>query len=199
VISILDYGAGNLRSVQNTLNAIGAEHELIHDPAAIARATRIILPGVGHFGQMMRALDRLEVRDALVERIRAGVPFLGICLGLQALFTSSEEAPGIPGLALFDGNVRRFNGDLRVPHMGWNSLRRSGPSKLLEKIVDEPYVYFANSFYAPVVEATSASCEYGREFSAVIERGNVFAVQFHPEKSGPVGLQIVKNFASLSW
>jgi imidazole glycerol phosphate synthase glutamine amidotransferase subunit len=119
-------------------------------------------------------------------------------LGLQALFTSSEEAPGIPGLALFDGNVRRFNGDLRVPHMGWNSLRRSGPSKLLENIAHEPYVYFANSFYAPVVEATSASCEYGREFSAVIERGNVFAVQFHPEKSGPVGLQIVQNFACLS-
>ncbi len=198
MISIFDYGAGNLRSVQNTLNAIGAEHELIHDSAAIARAKQIILPGVGHFGQMMRALDRLEVRDTLIDRIRAGVPFLGICLGLQALFTSSEEAPGIPGLALFDGKVCRFNGDLRVPHMGWNSLRRVGASKLLAETADEPYVYFANSFYAPVVDATSASCEYGREFSAVIEFGNVFAVQFHPEKSGPVGLQIVKNFASMT-
>jgi len=201
VISILDYGAGNLRSVENTLDAIGAPHELIHDAAEIARAAQIILPGVGHFGQMMRALDRMEVRGALIERIRAGVPFLGICLGLQALFLSSEEAPEARGLGIFDGNVQRFRGDLRVPHMGWNNLRRrsnSGrESRLLAQVAAEPYVYFANSFFAPVVAATSASCEYGSEFSAIVEQGNVFAVQFHPEKSGPVGLRIMTNFASL--
>jgi len=205
VISILDYGAGNLRSVENTLDAIGAEHELIHDAAEIARATQIVLPGVGHFGQMMRELDRLEVRDPLVDAIRSGVPFLGICLGLQALFTGSEEAPEARGLGIFEGHVRRFRGGLRVPHMGWNNLRRVRESKLLEKtaaLLEKtaagPYVYFAHSFFAPVVDATAAACEYGSEFSAVIERGNLFAVQFHPEKSGPVGLQIVRNFASLS-
>jgi imidazole glycerol phosphate synthase glutamine amidotransferase subunit len=195
VISILDYGAGNLRSVENTLGAIGVEYELVRDANALRRATKIILPGVGHFGQMMRALDDLRVREALLERIGGGVPFLGICLGLQALFESSEEAPEARGLALFPGRIEKFRGEARVPHMGWNSLERTRESRLLEGTGEAPYVYFANSFYAPAVAEASAICAYGVRFSAVIEHNNIHAVQFHPEKSGAVGLKIVSNFA----
>ena len=194
MISILDYGAGNLRSVENTLGAIGAEYELVRDADQLRRAEKIILPGVGHFGQMMRALDEMRVRDTLVERIEAGVPFFGICLGLQALFESSEEAPEARGLALFPGRIEKFRGEARVPHMGWNSLERTRESRLLTGTGDAPYVYFANSFYAPAVPDSSAVCNYGVKFSAVIERANIHAVQFHPEKSGVVGLQIVRNF-----
>lgn len=194
MISILDYGAGNLRSVENTLGAIGAEYELVRDAESLERAAKIILPGVGHFGQMMRALDELRVRDALTERIRAGVPFLGICLGLQALFEASDEAPEARGLGLFKGRIEKFRGEARVPHMGWNSLERVKESRLLEGIGDTPYVYFANSFYAPAVKEASAICEYGVRFTAVLECENICAVQFHPEKSGAVGLKIVSNF-----
>jgi len=198
VISILDYGAGNLRSVQNTLGEIGAEYELTHDAAALSRATKIILPGVGHFGQMMRALDQMQVRAALVERIRSGIPFLGICLGLQALFESSEEAPGERGLGLFKGEIRRFSASARVPHMGWNRIDPSAEprngAKLLADIAPHPYLYFAHSYYAPVSDATAATCTYTVPYTAVLESKNIHGVQFHPEKSGPLGLQIVKNF-----
>lgn len=194
MISILDYGAGNLRSVENTLGAIGAEYELVRDAGALLNATKIILPGVGHFGQMMRALDEMQVRYALVERIHAGVPFLGICLGLQALFQSSDEAPEARGLGVFEGRIEKFRGEARVPHMGWNSLERVRESRLLEGTGAAPYVYFANSFYAPAVEEASAICEYGVRFTAVLEHENIHAVQFHPEKSGAVGLRMVRNF-----
>ena len=194
MISVIDYGAGNLYSVENALRACGAGHELVRDSAGVVEAKKILLPGVGNFGQMMRALDRLELRQPLLDRIAAGVPLLGVCLGLQALFDSSEEAPRERGLAIFPGMVRRFT-DLRVPHMGWNTLVRTRDSRLLEGIGTLPFVYFANSFYAPVMDATSASCEYGVEFSAVIEQKNVAAVQFHPEKSGDAGLRIIRNFA----
>ena len=193
MISVIDYGAGNLRSVQNALEAIGATHELIRESAGVRAAEKIILPGVGHFGQMMRALDRLDLRDAMVERIAAGVPFFGICLGLQALFESSEEAPSEHGLGIFPGTVKRFAEGQRVPHMGWNELHRRGESRLMAGLGDAPFVYFANSFFAPGGGA-SATCEYGVEFAAVIERENVSAVQFHPEKSGAAGLQMIRNF-----
>ncbi len=192
--SILDYGAGNLRSVENTLGAIGAGYELVRNADSLRKATKIILPGVGHFGQMIRALDEMGVREALLERIRAGVPFLGICLGLQALFESSEEAPEARGLGLFEGRIEKFRGGARVPHMGWNSLERTRESRLLEGTGETPFVYFANSFYAPAVAEASAVCTYGVRFSAVIEHSNVHAVQFHPEKSGAVGLRMVSNF-----
>jgi len=195
VISVFDYGAGNLRSVQNTLGAIGTEYELIRDAAGIRGATKLILPGVGHFGQMMRALDDLQVRDALVERIRAGVPFLGICLDLQALFTSSEEAPGERGLAIYDGEVKRFRGDFRIPHMGWNQVQPCRPNTLL---ASAEYLYFAHSYYCPVISETAAVCDYMVPFTAVLEHSNVRGVQFHPEKSGPAGLQIVKTFVDVS-
>jgi imidazole glycerol phosphate synthase glutamine amidotransferase subunit len=183
MIAILDYGAGNLRSVQNTLDEIGCEYTLVRDAAGLRAASKIILPGVGHFGQMMRALDALDVRGALLGRIRAGVPFFGICLGMQALFEGSEEAPEVRGLGLFPGQVRRFPAEERVPHMGWNRLEPDGR-----------FVYFAHSYYVPEHEHASALCTYGLRFTAALAAGNVHGVQFHPEKSGAVGLKIVREF-----
>ncbi len=197
MIAILDYGAGNLRSVQNTLEEVGAAYELVRDPGGLLGTTKIILPGVGHFGQMMRALEQMQVREALLEHIRRGVPFLGICLGLQALFTSSEEAPEARGLGLFEGAVRRFPAGARVPHMGWNEIHARPGAKLLAGLPERPYLYFANSYYAPVCAASAATCEYGEPFTAMLECGNVHGVQFHPEKSGPLGLRIVRNFVEL--
>ena len=194
MIAIFDYGAGNLRSVQNTLAEIGADYELIRDAAGLRRASRIILPGVGHFGQIMNALDAMGVRAAFRERLEAGVPFLGICLGLQALFRGSEEAPGVEGFGVFDEMVRRFPRELRVPHMGWNVLEPRRECRLLRDVPPHPYVYFANSYYAPVIEATAATTTYGVPFTALLEHGNIFGVQFHPEKSGRLGLRIMRNF-----
>lgn len=194
MISILDYGAGNLRSVENTLGAIGAQYERVRDDRGLRRASKLILPGVGHFGQMMRALDQMNVRDALIERIQAGIPFLGICLGLQVLFEASEEAPEVRGLGLFPGCAKKFSGDLRVPHMGWDSLSMTRESALLDGVGDRPFVYFANSFYAPPIAEATAVCHYGVRFAAVIEAGNIHAVQFHPEKSGALGLKVMSNF-----
>jgi len=197
VIAIFDYGAGNLRSVQNTLGELGCEYTLVRDRDGLRRASKILLPGVGHFGQMMRALDALEVRQTLIERIAAGVPFLGICLGLQALFESSDEAPEVSGLGVFRGTVRRFPDTVRVPHMGWNELAVTAPSALVRCLNARPYVYFAHSYYVPRHEHASATCTYDVTYTAVLESRNVYGVQFHPEKSGPVGLQIVRNFLEM--
>lgn len=193
MIAVIDYGAGNLRSVCNTLEEIGAQYAVINSPGSLADAGKLILPGVGHFGQMMRALEERGFRAPVADRIRRGIPFLGICLGLQALFETSEEAAGERGLGIFPGDIRKFTSG-RVPQMGWNSLERVRPSRLLEGLPESPYVYFANSFYAPEMTATSAAGTYGARFTAILERENINAVQFHPEKSGPVGLRIVRNF-----
>ena len=197
MIGIFDYGAGNLRSVENTLAELGAPYTLVRDAAGLRAASKIILPGVGHFGQIMRALDQMEVRGVFAERIGAGVPFLGICLGLHALFEGSEEAPEVKGLGLVEGTVRRFPETARVPHMGWNELEPCQPSRLLAGLGSRPYVYFAHSFYAPVTAATAATCDYTVQYTALLESGNRFGVQFHPEKSGPLGLRIMKNFVDL--
>jgi len=198
MIAILDYGAGNLRSVENTLAEIGAEYKLVQDPAGLRDASKIILPGVGHFGQMMRALDAIGVRETLLDRLRAGVPFLGICLGLQALFESSEEAPEARGLGLFAGQIRRFPIGFRLPHMGWNQLETKGNSRILKGLQTGSYVIFMHSYYAPEIPATAAWCTYGVRYTAALESGNICGVQFHPEKSGKVGLRIVKNFVELA-
>jgi imidazole glycerol-phosphate synthase subunit HisH len=198
VIAILDYGAGNLQSVQNTLAEIGCDYTLVRDPAGLNAASKIILPGVGHFGQMMRALDAMEVRETLLDRIRSGVSFLGICLGMQALFESSEEAPDVRGLALYTGTVRRFPAAARVPHMGWNELQPRSGSQLMAKLPARPYVYFAHSYYVPVTGTAAATCTYEVPYTAALESGNVFGVQFHPEKSAATGQQIVRNFLEAS-
>ena len=195
--AVFDYGAGNLRSVANTLESVSAPFRIVSDAAGLESATRIILPGVGHYGQLLRSLDRLQVREAMCGCIAAGVPFLGICLGLQALFDSSEEASE-EGLGIYPGRVVRFPADARVPHMGWNCLELQGESRLLRDIGATPYVYFANSYFVPAPDAggnAAALCSYAdKSFCAALECRNVFGVQFHPEKSGPLGQRIVRNF-----
>ncbi|HUB80854.1 MAG TPA: imidazole glycerol phosphate synthase subunit HisH [Bryobacteraceae bacterium] len=189
MIVIFDYGAGNLRSVQNALDAIGCTYSVVRDPDGLRHASKIILPGVGHFGQMMRALDSLDVREILLDRIRAGIPFFGICLGMQALFEESEEAPEVRGLGLFPGTVRRFSEGIRVPHMGWDREEtQAGESR---------YFYFAHSYYVPVFEHTAGICDYGVRFTASLRSGSVVGVQYHPEKSGAAGQQLLKTFAVL--
>jgi len=197
MIAIFDYGAGNLRSVQNTLAEIGCEYTLVRDANGLHAASKILLPGVGHFGQMMRAIDELNVRSAFIERIQAGVPFLGICLGMQALFERSEEAPEESGLGIYPGEVRRFPAGARVPHMGWNDLEVKPESRLLANLGTRPFVYFAHSYYVPEHEKAAATCTYETTYTAALEADNIFGVQFHPEKSAAVGLQIVRNFVSL--
>ena len=198
MIAVFDYGAGNLRSVQNTLEEIGCEHEVVRNAAGLQRASKIILPGVGHFGQMMRALSGAGASacQVLRDRIAAGVPFLGICLGMQALFEGSEEAPEAQGLGLFQGIVRRFPAETRVPHMGWDDLEVKPGTRLFAP-GSRPHVYFAHSYYVPEVPDASAVCDYAVRYTAALEAGNVFGVQFHPEKSGPVGLEIVRRFLSV--
>jgi len=189
MIAIFDYGAGNLRSVQNGLDAIGCAYSLVRDADGLRHATKILLPGVGHFGQMMRALDNLGVRETLLDRIRAGVPFFGICLGMQALFQSSEEAPEVRGLGLFPGTVRRFAEGIRVPHMGWDQCESTaGPS---------PYYYFAHSYYVPeVADIANEVCTYGVRFIASLQSGTVRGTQYHPEKSATAGQQVLKSFVA---
>lgn len=196
-MTIVDYGAGNLRSVQNALEEIGAAYEVTNRPAVVRRAHKLILPGVGHFGQMMRAIDQLALREPILEQIRKGVPFLGICIGLECLFEESEEAPQSKGLGIFPGVVKRFSGAARIPHMGWNSLNQTKPCRLLAGLEDGTFTYFAHSYYAPVMAATAATCTYIHPYTALLEENNIYAVQFHPEKSGPAGLRVIQNFLGI--
>jgi glutamine amidotransferase len=216
MIAIVDYGAGNLSSVRKAFDYLGAEVTIAGQSSTIDAADKIVLPGVGHFSALA-ALNHAGLRGTLLKGIAAGKPFLGICLGMQWLFEGSEEAPDLPGAALFSGRCQQFPAQVKSPHVGWNSLSLStasesqqsesrepgagklGPGKfrLLCHLPADPFVYFTHSFYAPVTQATSATTNYGLPFSAAVERENIFGVQFHPEKSAAAGLLILKTFCEV--
>jgi imidazole glycerol phosphate synthase glutamine amidotransferase subunit len=198
-ITLIDHGAGNVASVERALTRLGADSVRASTPEAIADAQTILLPGVGHLSSLIRALDEKSLRQPILDAIRRGVPFLGICLGLQALFASSEEAPELRGLGVLPGSVTSLPSNVKLPHMGWNKIQAASPSRLLQGISPDSYFYFAHSFAAPATETvTAATCEHGSEFAAIIEQGNVFATQFHPEKSGDGGALLLRNFMSLA-
>ncbi|HVP42269.1 MAG TPA: imidazole glycerol phosphate synthase subunit HisH [Terriglobales bacterium] len=191
MIAIVDYRAGNIASVKKALERVGGESVITSDAGVIAQAERIVLPGVGHFAAT-RALDPLRL--PITAAIRRGKPFLGICVGLQWMFAGSTEAPGISGFGLFAGEVSKFPPGVKSPHVGWNQISVRDGSRLLAGIPTGAFVYFTHSYRAPLCEGTIADCDYGGPFAAAVERDNVFGVQFHPEKSGDTGLEILKNF-----
>ncbi|MCU1299577.1 MAG: imidazole glycerol phosphate synthase, glutamine amidotransferase subunit [Acidobacteriaceae bacterium] len=196
-IAIIDYGVGNLASVKKAMDHIDADSTITSDPKVVSHAEKIVLPGVGHFSATS-SLDRSGLRDAVSESIKRGVPFLGICVGMQWMIDSSQEASGVRGLGLWPGECERFPASVKSPHVGWNQLElRNGSSRLLREISSGSFVYFTHSFRLPLLKTTVAECEYGGRFSAVVEQDNLFGVQFHPEKSGPIGLQLLRNFCSL--
>lgn len=196
-ISLIEYGAGNLPSVERALARQGVETERAGTPNAIAAARVLILPGVGHFGQLMRTLGTRGLLAPIREAIDGGVPLLGICLGLQALFTSSAEAPEDRGLDVIAGTVSSLPITAKLPHMGWNQLRHVRPSLLLEGITASAYFYFAHSYAAlDAGDSAIATCEHGVPFVAALERRSLFAVQFHPEKSGDAGARVLANFGA---
>ncbi len=196
MIAIVDYGAGNLKSVRKAFDYLGAEVVVTGQPEAVAAADKIVFPGVGHFSSL-QALERTGLRDALLQNAAAGKPFLGICLGMQWLFEGSEECGEIAGAGLFPGKCRQFPASVKSPHVGWNSLAIQEGSRLLRGIAQDSFVYYTHSFHAPLVVETTAASEYGLQFAGAVERDNIFGVQFHPEKSGDVGLAILKNFCEL--
>ena len=195
MIAIVDYQAGNLASVKKAFDHLGYDSAITADPAAIARADKIVLPGVGNFEATTALSGTLQ--EAVVKAIERQVPLLGICLGMQWMFESSREAPQLRGLGLFAGECEKFPAAVKSPHVGWNQLQVTGASRLLRALPQDSFVYFTHSYRAPVVEATVGKCEYGGPFTAVVERGQLFGVQFHPEKSGTAGLQLLRNFCEL--
>lgn len=202
MIAIIDYGAGNIQSVSKALKHIGCDCFITNKKDEILAADSAVLPGVGSFGDTVDSLNSYGIRDAVIEFINSGKPFLGICLGLQLLFPGSEESEGAQGLSVFEGTITKIpKGDgLKIPHMGWNSLNVRKGSRLFEGIEDNPYVYFVHSYYLNAADKSivAAQTEYGVTIDAAVEKGNVFATQFHPEKSGEVGLKILKNFADIA-
>jgi glutamine amidotransferase len=199
---LIDYGAGNLHSVKKALERAGFSVERSSNPAATARAEVLVLPGQGHFRQVMAAFKRAGFEPAIRAHLAAGLPFLGICVGLQLLMESSEEAPGVPGLCLLRGKVRRFpDSEVSVPHMGWNQLHKRGRTDLLEGIPEGAFAYFAHSYYVDFVSGDhpGASTLYGKNtFLSAVSLGNLHATQFHPEKSQEVGIRVLRNFRRLA-
>jgi len=197
MIAIVDYRAGNLASVKKAFEHIGQKPVVTSDPGVVAKAEKIVLPGVGHFAATS-ALVESGLREAIAERIRQEVPFLGICVGMQWMLACSEEAPGIKGLGIWPDQCVHFPAGVKAPHVGWNQLEiRGSNSRLLKGIASDSFVYFTHSYRVPLLQATVAESEYGGKFSAAVEQGHLFGVQFHPEKSGDVGLKLLENFCSL--
>lgn len=201
MIAIIDYDAGNLKSVEKALIKVGAEPVVTRDASVILQADKVILPGVGAFGEAMEKLESFGLVDTIHKVVEKGTPFLGICLGLQLLFEYSEEKEGCKGLSILKGGIKRIPDapGLKVPHMGWNSLTVTEDAKLFKNLPADPYVYFVHSYYlqAEEPEIVAATAEYGVTVHASVEKDNIFACQFHPEKSGEVGLVILKNFVEL--
>lgn len=202
MIAIIDYDAGNIRSVEKAMAKLGQEVWITRDRERIMNADKVILPGVGSFGDAMAHLREYHLVEVIKDVVAEKKPFLGICLGLQLLYESSEETPGVEGLGILKGKILRIpeQKDLKIPHMGWNSLRLQNDGRLFRGIEQNPYVYFVHSYYlkAGEEETVKATTEYSVNIHASVEKDNVFACQFHPEKSGDLGLQILKNFAELS-
>ena len=202
MIAVIDYKAGNLTSVVKALTYLGAQTTVTQDPAVIAKATKIVLPGVGHF-RATALLNDLAITEAVREAIKNGANFLGVCVGLQWLFEGSTEAPETPGLGHFAGHCEHFpatyeSAELKSPHVGWNSLDTIRPdSRLLRGIAPGGFVYYTHSWRAPIVPATASTTHYGGPFTGVVEQDNVMGVQFHPEKSAAIGLAVLKNFVEL--
>jgi glutamine amidotransferase len=196
MIALLDYGAGNLTSVRKGLAAVGAEFFTPATPDDLAAASGIIIPGVGHFAAL-HGIDALW-REAILASVERRTPLFGICLGLQYLFDGSDEAPAVRGLGLLRGRITRLPPTLKVPHVGWNALTRTGPSVLLDGIADGAQVYFTHSYAAPVTDACVASTTHSATFASAVERGHIFGVQFHPEKSSDAGLRILRSFVEFT-
>ena len=201
MIAIIDYGAGNLQSVKKALDFIGAENVITNDPKVILSADKILLPGVGSFGDAMDSMAKSGLVEIVKECALSGKSFLGICLGLQLLFEESEESPGVKGLGIFKGKIKRFPNDmgLKIPHIGWNSLEIKQKDGIFKGIPENAYVYFVHSYYLHAEDENDIATitNYGIDFHSAVGKNNVFATQFHPEKSGDVGLQILRNFASM--
>lgn len=198
-VGVIDYGGGNLQNVLNVLKFLGHTGKLVDTPKDLESIDRLIFPGVGSFGDCVEDLDRKNLRDPIVEWIKSDRPFFGICLGYQALFESSEESPGVKGLGIFEGQVKRFRPDsgLKVPHMGWNQVKPVDPDATIWKDLPDPlYLYFVHSFFPSPDDPSliSSTTEYGEDFASSIARGNTFAGQFHPERSQECGLKLIENF-----
>lgn len=201
MIAIIDYDAGNIKSVEKALQKLGQDVVITRDAEEILRADKVILPGVGAFGDAMVNLKKYQLDDVIRQVVEKGTPFLGICLGLQLLFERSDESRGVDGLGILKGEICKIpeNGELKIPHMGWNSLHLQNEGRLFQGLEEDAYVYFVHSYYlkAEEEEIVKATTNYSVEIHASVEKGNVFACQFHPEKSSDVGLQILKNFVEL--
>ncbi|WP_446899401.1 imidazole glycerol phosphate synthase subunit HisH [Clostridium sp. LBM24168] len=199
MISIIDYGMGNLRSVQKALEFIGAEAEITGDRDRILKSLGIILPGVGAFPDAMENIKKLGIDGVLKRAVEAGIPLMGICLGMQLLFEESEEVRPTKGLGFLKGKIKKFEVNLKIPHMGWNNLVIDKPCKILRNVKGGSYVYFVHSYYAAIEEEgiLNAHSVYGIDTPAVVSKGNVYGLQFHPEKSGEPGMQMLKNFWEL--
>ena len=195
---MLDYGIGNLRSAEKALAHLGAPVVLTADPGVVRDAVGVVLPGVGHFGACMAALRAAGLHDLAYEAAASGRPFLGVCIGMQMLFEGSDEAPGVAGLGVLPGRVTRLPSTVKLPQIGWNTLERVPGSALVSGLVDPAWLYFVHG-YAPETDddVVAAWCDYGRRFPAAVERGNLWATQFHPEKSGDAGLHLLANFVQL--